>query len=213
MRKFLLFIMLLSTTVVVAQSSSKQLKQRTVKRDLYIEKYKVLASDTTVWEGPYSLIYKGDVIERGQYHKGQRVGVWEFYNIHKEVEFYYDYDKQLPTQIMPHSNNKMYSARSFPPLFLGSPLVPTHFIARHSYFPQREKETYEDCKVVLALEINVNGRMTGYHLAQTSKEGFNDVILKAAAQIPDDWRWVPSRQDGRNVAGEYLITVIFEAVE
>lgn len=206
-------IILLLTTVAMSAQSSKPLKQRTARRGMYTEKYHVLASDTTVWEGDYSLIYKGNAIERGQYHKGERVGVWEFYNIHNLVEFYYDYDKQLPMQITPHSNNKMYSARSFPPLFLGSPLVPTHFIGQHSYFPQREKETYTDCKVVLALEINANGRMTGYHLAETSKEGFNEVILNAAAQIPKDWRWVPSRKDGRNVPGEYMITVIFEAVE
>ncbi len=179
---------------------------------LYTEKFSVLASDTAVKHGQYSLIYKGKVIETGEYKKGKRVGGWKFYNINNEIEFIYDYDDELPYQIMPHKGYT-YTAKTFPSMYLGSPLVPYHFIATHTYYPVKEQGNTRDCTVVLALEISATGKVTGYHLEKESKAEFNRIVLNAAAKIPSTWRFVPAREGGKNVPGIYRIILIFEAVE
>ncbi len=214
MRFFSIVILhILICATVCGQTKTPQLKTRQQPlAGLYIEKFQVLATDTSVKQGDYSLIYKGDVIEHGKYRKGERVGVWEFYNIHKKIELCYDYDQNLPFNIMPH-NGYVYNARNFPSIFLGSPMVPYHFIMKHTYYPIKESENETDCKVVLALEINAQGRMTGFHLEQKSRDTFNNAVISAAEKIPKSWRWVPARKDGRNVESLYKMTLIFEAVD
>jgi len=177
----------------------------------YREKYQVLANDTSVWDGTYQLIYRGKSIEKGQYHKGERVGVWEFFTVTGTREFCYDYDEELPFQITPHFGTK-YDARNFPPLFLGSPVVINQFLAFHTHYKLREDDNYHNCKVQLLLRINANGRMVGYELGDTSIVEFNNAVREAATRIPEHWRWVPSRKNGKNAEGIYKITVIFDAV-
>ncbi|MCQ2229878.1 MAG: energy transducer TonB [Bacteroidales bacterium] len=212
MRTLLVIILSLLSLTALAQSKTVKTKNITRNRDIYVEKYSALASDTSVKHGTYKLLYKGKVIETGDYKKGERIGPWTFYNLKDEVEFIYDYDKNLPFQIMPHYGS-VYSAKQFPSLFLGSPLIPYHFIARSTYYPVKESGNKRDCKVVLALEINANGRMTGYHLETSSRDDFNRVVLDAASRIPKHWRWVPAREGGRNIPSNYRITLIFEAVD
>lgn len=200
-------------------AQKKQAKKKTTVKRItrerkylfYREKYQVLASDTSVWDGTYQLIYRGKALERGQYHKGLRSGVWEFFSIGGPREFCYDYDEGLPFQITPHFGTK-YDARNFPPLFLGSPVVINQFLAFHTHYKLREGDKYRDCKVQLLLRINANGRMVGYELGDTSIVEFNNAVREAATRIPSDWRWVPSRKNGKNAEGIYKITVIFDAV-
>ncbi|MCQ2227342.1 MAG: energy transducer TonB [Bacteroidales bacterium] len=213
--KFFIFIIALMLALPIgAQNKHKTIKtiKRTQKVGLYTEKFSVLASDTSVKHGPYALIYKNKTIEKGEYKKGERIGEWAFYNIHDVIEFKYNYDQRIPYQIMPH-RGATYNAKTFPSLYLGSPMVPYHFIVQHAYYPVKESGNKEDCMVVLALEISETGKMTGYHLEVSSHDAFNEVVLNAAAQIPKTWRWVPARKNGRNVASIYRITLIFEAVD
>ncbi len=197
---------------IEGQTKSLTLLTRQEKRGLYVEKFQVMAADTSVRHGEYSLIYKGDVIEHGYYERGGRVGAWDFYNLQKMIELRYDYDKHQPVHVIPHGF-QVYSEINRPSIFLGSPMVPYHFIMQNTFYPLVESENEKDCKVVLALEINALGQMTGYHLAESSRESFNEAVLCAAAKIPTSWRWVPAKKDGRNVPSEYKMILIFEAVD
>lgn len=213
MMKKIIYILLLLLPFATAEGQKKpRTKLKNVKSSLYTESYYVLASDTSIKHGKYKLTYKGKTIEEGEYKKGERIGDWAFYNLQNKVEFYYDYNTRLPFRIA-QKEGTAYSARNFPALYLGSPMVPYHFIAMNSYYPMSERDNKEDCTVVLALKISAQGRMTGYYIKQESKQEFNDIVLKAAAKIPMSWRFVPARENGRNVASDYLITVVFEAVD
>ncbi len=204
--------MLLTLQGAAQQNKKVRTQKVSQKSGLYIEKYSVLSTDTSVKQGTYSLIYKGKVLETGEYQKGKRIGGWKFYNLNDEIEFIYDYDDELPYQIMPHKGYT-YTAKTFPSMYLGSPLVPYHFITSRTYYPVKESGNKHDCTVVLALEISATGKMTGYHLEKESKEDFNRVVLNAASQIPQSWRFVPAREGGKNVASNYRIIIVFEAVE
>lgn len=215
MHKLLLVIILLFAASMNIDAAKPRVatKARTIKRSPYIEYYSVLASDTSLREGKYELKYKGKTIEKGQYHKGNRVGKWEFRNVDNSVELCFDYDDRQPFNIMPHVGKK-YDARNFPPIFLGSPLVPYHFFALKATLPKDEEGTYNDCKVVIALEINNQGRMTGYRIIEKSENLFNNIVEKIAKEIPvKQWEWVPARKDGKNIASDYIITIVFDVVE
>lgn len=210
----IIFALLLALPSAAQSRNAPRVKYVTQRNGLlYTERFQVLVEDNTVRHGKYALLYKGKAIERGQYTRGERSGKWTFYNMKNYVELVYDYDRQIPLHIQPHEGTT-YNAKNFPPVFLGSPLVPYHFVAVHAKYPYEEQNNREDCKVVLALEINSNGRMTGFHLQEESpREEFNEIVRNTAAQMPDSWRWVPSRSGGKNVPANYLITIIFDKVD
>ena len=200
--------------LVVTMSAQEKLstRQLTRKNGLYVEKYYAMASDTSVKHGQYQMMYKGRDIEKGEYRNGARVGRWKFYNLSNEIEFVYDYDTGTPHQIIKHKGAK-YGDNTYPSMFLGSPIRPYHFITHYTYYPVKESENREDCQVVLVLEISSDGDMVGYHIDKSSKPEFNRVVLEAASKMPRDWKWVPARFEGKKVASEYCITIVFEAVE
>ncbi len=195
-----------------ATTKSPQLRSRTAKKGIYTERYKVLASDTTVRHGAYTLLHKGKLLEKGQYKKDNRAGVWEFYGLDEVVELRYDYDQELPVYILPH-NEGTYNPRTFPSVFLGSPIMLYHFVALQTPYPTKEAGNQTDCPVTVALEISASGKLTGYHIEEGSRESFNEAVLRAVEKIPPDWRWVPARKDGRNVASTFRMTIIFEATD
>ncbi len=214
MRLFHLLIIIALAFSAVANATTKppQLRSRTVKKGVYTEHYKVLASDTTVRHGAYTLTYKGRPLEKGQYRKGQKAGTWEYYNLNDLVELRYDYDQQQPVYILPHFGYD-YTPRNFPSIFLGSPVVLHQYVAMQTPYPTKESDNDTDCPVVVALQISATGKLTGCTVEKGEREAFNKAALEAIAKIPSDWRWIPARENGRNVPSTFHMTIVFEAVD
>ena len=210
MRYFFVTILILSSLSLGAQTKQVKTRLRTVDNGVYTEKFRVLASDTSCRHGDYQMIYKNRVVEKGPYKKGVRSGEWFFWGLENQLEFVYDYDNQALSKVLPHDGH-VYTSRTLPCLFLGSPLIPHLFICRRVFYPVKEHGTSVDCQVILSLKVNSRGRMTGYELVRESKPAFNKAVLDAAAQIPKSWRWVPARDGGRFIDSDYRITIIFDA--
>lgn len=176
---------------------------------LFTSRYTVLASDTSVRDGRYELTYRGMKIEEGQYRNGEKVGEWRYWNLQRKVELRYDYTRRQPTYVLPHMGHK-YDQRNYPCIFLGSPLIPFYFITQRIYYPKSEAGS-KGGEVVVRLKIDERGRMKGAMIKKSTSKAFADVVTRAVSGIPQDrWRWVPARRDGRNVAGDYDITILFE---
>ncbi len=160
--------------------------------------------------GPYTLAYKGNVVEKGAYDHGNRVGNWIFRNYHDMVELRYDYTLRRPMYILQHENHT-YDKDNNPCIFLGSPVVPFYFIMANVFYPQSEADNKHGGDVTLTINVDPSGRMSGYYIKQSSTPRFAKAVEKAADRIPrDEWRWVPAKKDGKNVDGEYDILIYFD---
>lgn len=160
--------------------------------------------------GPYTLAYKGNVVEKGSYDHGNRVGNWVFRNYHDMVELRYDYTLRRPMYILQHENYT-YDKDNNPCIFLGSPVVPFYFIMANVFYPQSEADNKHGGDVTLTINVDPSGRMSGYYIKQSSTPRFAKAVEKAADRIPrDEWRWVPAKKDGKNVDGEYDILIYFD---
>lgn len=213
---FLLFLIIITLPLTWAFSVPQHKKApkvlaRSVDTICYTEEYHVLASNIQIKHGKYSLIYKGYPIEEGLYSYGKRVGIWQFYTTEKEVELEYDYDNQKPNKILPHIGHK-YSEDNYPPIFLGSPLHIRHYICSRTTYPSQERGEFKNCQVDVAMHIDSKGRFTGYHIQRFSKPDFNQSVINAMKKIPENWRWVPAKQNGKNVDSEYVVSIVFEYV-
>ncbi|MCF0189707.1 MAG: hypothetical protein HUJ96_00450 [Marinilabiliaceae bacterium] len=211
-----LAIILLIIVGIASYAAPKQPKTlfRTEKYLCFIKKYHVLANDTNVMHGRYQLCYRGKDIESGSYDRGRRIGVWKFYNNANDnyvMELTYDYSRRKPLKIQPHIVGT-YDTKNYPSIFLGSPLLPSYFISAHATYPEEVHGEDLNKKVVIALHINSSGKMTGYHYIKESTPDINKSITHALEKIPKDWEWLPARKNGINVASDYIITIIVEAV-
>lgn len=185
---------------------------RVVDTICYKEYYSVLANDTNIRHGKYKLVFKDFPIERGQYTQGERTGVWKFYTENNILELEYDYDSHKPLKIQPHVGH-VYKQDTYPSIFLGSPLNIRHYIIAKATYPKNERGFFKNCQVDVALHISSTGKCTGYHIERYSKEDFNESIRNALKRIPKQWRWLPARRNGKDIASEYLISIVFEYVE
>lgn len=191
----------------VAASAPTVTLSRTID-DRFAERYQVLRADTAVRHGMYRLTYRGETVESGRYERGQRVGVWEFRNF-REVTLRYDYTRQTPTYVLPHTRER-YTSLNHPCIFLGSPLVPYFLVLRHVNYPRNERKGIK-AKVVLSIEVGADGRMTGHSIKSATTPNFGREVSKAAERIPtDEWLWLPALRDGKAGSGTYDITVLFE---
>ena len=81
MKKYLIYIalgLLFGCGGFVAGQNLKFIKKDVVFR----YEYETLRTDTAVRNGYYRMFYKDKILERGQYLKGDRVGLWHFYNLY-----------------------------------------------------------------------------------------------------------------------------------
>lgn len=209
LRVFSLLLLLSLVADLWAQPDGRQ----TVKSQnglLYEEASAFVMDSDTVFDGSYKLFYRGSIVESGNYERGERVGLWEFRNYHGIAELRYDYGAGRPVYMLPHEG-KVYSQSQYPCVFLGSPVVPYYFILCNVFYPQSEGDNKAGGKVVLSILVNSRGCMTGYRVKESTSENFANAVRRAADAIPtDQWRWVPAREAGKDVAGVYDMTIFFD---
>lgn len=159
--------------------------------------------------GDYLLEYKGKTIEKGKYEKGKKVGTWIYWNYQDIVELRYNYDAAKPLYIVQHIGHK-YSKTERPCVYIGSPVVPYYFVTSNVFYPQSEGHR-NGGQVTLTINVNAEGRMTGYKIKKSTSENFSKAVRVAADRIPSDkWRWIPSLKNGKPVDSEYDIVIYFD---
>lgn len=191
-------------------NAQERLTRNSMVDNFFEASFEVLKADTTIKDGLYKLSHHGTAIEEGMYRNGRRVGIWKFRNLQKMVELKYDYDRQSPTYVLPHMGYK-YDQKNNPCIFLGSPVVPFYCITNRVYYPKAEANRKTGGEVVLRLKIDTQGKIAGVMIKKSTSEAFADVVRKAAAHIPKDkWRWIPAKENGKRINGNYDITILFE---
>lgn len=198
------------TSAMAQEGEAERVVVREKVDNFFEAEYEVLKSDTTMRDGDYKLFYNGFVIEKGRYSGGVKSGVWEYSNMQKIVEFRYDHTAKRATYMVPRIGYK-YDAKNHPCTFIGSPLVPFCFVHSRCYYPKAEANNKSGGQVILRLNINKLGRMTGYIIKYSSSPNFTTVVKKAADAIPrDEWRWEPELKNGQKVAGYHEINIVFD---
>ncbi len=200
------FFMIFFLNMVFIGGSAQ--KVRNSMNNRFTEHYQVMASDTNKMEGEYALYYKKTLVESGVYDRGERKGIWTFYNLGGDFEFQYDFDKD---SLLKFSGSEHYKRRNEQPtLFLGSPLIPYVFISSMVGYPEEAFIKGIQGKVVLTLRISCEGKILDRYISQSLNEIMDSAVLKAAWKFPESWQWLPAKRMGKNVESYYNITVFFD---
>lgn len=167
--------------------------------------YEALKSDTSIRNGLYRLYYKEKIIEKGQYSKGQRVGLWRFYNLEGIFDYEFDYATRQITQMSGEWDVNVET----PCLFLGSPFIPYHFL-RSIQYPQEAYDKNLKGKVELTLKINKEGKMWSYYLSEKTHPLLDAEVMKVMEKMPKSWEWIPASRFRQPQESEYVITIYFD---
>lgn len=199
------FIIFFLNMVFVGGSAQKV---RNTMNNRFTEHYEVMASDTNKLDGDYALYYKTTLVESGIYFKGERKGIWTFYNLGGDFEFEYDFDRD---SLLRFTRSEYYKLRNdHPTLFLGSPLIPYVYISSMVGYPDEAFVKGIQGKVVLTLRISDEGKILDRYISQSLNGIMDSAVLKAAWSFPDTWEWLPAKRMGENVESYYNITVFFD---
>ncbi len=174
-----------------------------------IEYFYVSNKDTSIKHGPYELFYKTHLIESGQFRNGRKVGVWTYCNLGNVLEFKYDHDCDSLVLIAGGDQQSMLSEAS-PCRFLGSSLVPYVHISSLVGYPAKAYDKGMEGKVDLFLVISPEGQITKRYTGDNDPQLLSLPVLKASYSLPDEWLWVPERQNNQKLESIYKITILFE---
>ncbi|MDR2929103.1 MAG: energy transducer TonB [Cytophagaceae bacterium] len=200
-------VLVMFLSVVQLLPAQKQRMRRSADK-LFTEHYQVKDEDTSVWDGKYELYYKSNLIERGRYKEGKRSGSWMFFNLGSLFEFQYDFTRDT---LLRRAGSEYHEMRNFfPPLFLGSPLIPYIFISSRVGYPVEAIDNKVEGKIILTLVISTEGKIVDSYISKSLNEMMDEIVLKTAEDFPDDWEWIPAKKDGVKVESPYNITIHFD---
>lgn len=174
-----------------------------------IEHFFVSNKDTSIKHGPYELFYKTHLIESGQFMEGRKVGVWTYCNLGNVLEFKYDHDRDSLVLIAGGEQQSML-AQTSPCMFLGSSLVPYAHISSLVGYPAKAYDKGMEGKVDLFLVISPEGQIIKRYTGAHDPRFLATPVLKASYSFPEEWLWVPERQNSQKQESIYKITILFE---
>lgn len=191
-------------------SAQQTMKYRKISKSQppFTYEFTTLKNDTTIYEGWSKTVYKQKVIEQGKYANNECVGKWQFFSFKGVFEYEFDFDTQTVTKISGSSDKPPY--KSHPSFFLGSPIIPHLFIVQNVFYPQKAIEKDIKGKVVVALDINVDGKVTAAKVESSTARILNEEVLKAVRKFPKEWKWVPATINNKATTDVYRIVVHFD---
>jgi hypothetical protein len=91
---FIVIFLLFSIADCFSQANQVNIEKKNQLADRVIERFFVSPSAPNIKDGPYKAFYRRrTVIADGNYTKGQRTGIWHFYDIRGELIQTYNFDK------------------------------------------------------------------------------------------------------------------------
>ena len=206
--KYIFSFLLISAISICAYSQTNKIKKTD---GFFVSEYHVLSSDTSKKEGLYRLFYKNRIIENGSFSENKRTGKWQFFSLDGVLEYEYDFDSNKILRLSGKNSEDLKNKT--PCLFLGSPLIPYLYIVNKMYYPAKARDKKIGGRVVLALKINSKGELWSMYLYKKLDPLLDKEVMRVARSFPASWQWLPATLNGKNIDGEYMISIEFDPEE
>lgn len=153
---------------------------------------------------------------KGNYAKGIRKGIWEFYNNKSELVQKYDFDNSKLIYFKP--NDKEYVIKTdsglvktkldSPPTFIGVDSETSESTAEVKInYPNIAKENGTSGTVYISFFIDTNGKAVDYAVETGIGDGCDEEALRVVKQLPSNW--IPGFLNGKPVVTKYIYPINF----
>jgi TonB family protein len=175
--------------------------------------YKDNQKDST-WAKFHS--YSGAIRERGNYDKGERAGIWEFYNSKSQLEQSYDFTARKLILTNPASMTQMswiiadkdtvQTMVDCTASIIGGSAAYGEILVRNIRFPVSAMKKGVSGQVFVTLIIDENGKPSGHKVSKSLDKDCDEEALRVSRLLTD---WLPAMKDGKPVKSLYLMPVSF----
>lgn len=201
----------MTTSSIFAQEEEKKNEATALIKNedgRFYEEYTVLQSDSSIKQGDYYRLYRGDIIEKGQYANNKKVGKWRYFSLDAIFQYEYNYDTFTFVKIAGKNTGQDYFET--PVCFNGSPIVPYLYMVKNVRYPIEAKKHDIRGKSQLTININAKGEITSFYVSKKLHPLMDKEIIRVAKTFPESWTWIPATYDGINTDGKYTIDIEFD---
>ncbi|SNC74762.1 protein TonB [Hymenobacter gelipurpurascens] len=149
---------------------------------------------------------------------GRRIGKWNFYGLHDELEMIFDYDSSRITYVQPDTSRYLvrigdqwelkHMTRT--PKILGSNKQRTMDIATKLRYPANALRQGQQGSVVLAYTVDTDGHTKDYLFEKSAGSELDQEVWRVVKELPDNW--VPAVYQGQLAPTKFYIVVHFKIV-
>lgn len=161
------------------------------------------------------------VVAEGKYLKGQRSGLWKFYDDEWHLTDSYDYSRH---QIAYHKFTRADSTHTYktlkgkdtlsvildrPPIYLGGEILMFRTMYYNLSYPAKAQQKGLSGHVVIGFTVDEHGNLRDYRIVQADTNEMGQEALRVVKLIPNEW--VPGVLNGHAVPVVIHLPVAFNA--
>jgi TonB family protein len=206
--KYIHILITITFSLTTFSIEAQQVKLIKKKYGSFYEEYYTLKNDTSIKHGRYFRKYKKDIIEQGNYKQGVKDGRWAYFSLEGVFEFEYDYNKKKVSNMAARHSEEDF--KETPVLFHGSPIIPYLYMVTRVRYPSEAKNKDITGKIILALNIDKNGKLTSLYIKEKLHPSLDHEVMKVAKTFPLHWEWIPASFHGQPINSQYTIEIEFE---
>lgn len=170
-------------------------------------------------EGTWEKKYKGRVISRRMYKKGERTGNWEFFN-QETPAFQYDAANNAVFNLKEDTAAYYYYTTAgtwvkdqldSPPIPLMSPYEWGSWMTTKLRYPYEAIDKNIQGKVLVEMTIDEYGNVTGYQVATPVHKLLDQEALRVVKEF--GFEFVPALKNGMKVRTKFIMPIVFKLEE
>lgn len=204
--------LLLILILISIPAFSQKTKKVTIKSDNPSTKeiYYVLKSDEGIKHGKYSKEINGRLFKQGQYENNEETGVWEYFDLNREVTHKIDIDNNKVLYDKSAGENSNFDSEKYlrPLILLGGFDVFFQQIAHSLRYPPEARRNGTQGKVYLKLFFNNNGLLENVEVIEGVGDGLDEEAVRVIKLI--DIEALPALdKNGNPTTSEMTIPISF----
>lgn len=193
---------------------AQETKEVTGQDNAFTEKYSVLKADKRTKQGPYRQYFRETLIEKGDYSQGNRIGVWEFYDMRGNLDQKFDYTAQqvqysanydrpdsLQTLYMVISHtDTSYVQLAKPPVPIGGSSQLARTLMTNLPYPISAQRAGKQGTVAVQYLVDEIGKFRPVRVIRSSGDRDMDEEALRVINLYGVLQWVPAELNGRKVS-------------
>lgn len=176
----------------------------------------VLKDNQSIMHGPYKKTCEAFEV-KGEYDRGKKIGIWEYYGRKGALEQKIDYSKDSTvfnkgSGFVIKSSMLNDTTAQIPlqmtPIFLGGDSRIAHYLVRYLRYPALARRSGAQGTVLISATVTYDGKMTSEKVERGVGYGLDEEALRIIQMLPDDW--LPAKSLGNAVDARILLQVKFK---
>jgi TonB family protein len=193
---------------------AQETREVTERDNVFTERFSVLKADKHSKQGGYERYFRETLIEKGNYNQGQRVGLWEFYDLSGKLDQTFDYttrqiqysanynqpDSLQTLYKIISGSDTTYTRLAKPPVPIGGNSQLSRTLMMNLRYPISAQRAGKQGVVIVAYLVDDTGKFRPARVLRSSGEADMDAEALRVINLYSALQWIPAEWKERNVS-------------